>query len=91
MRLLVDTGIKCGVEDYERLVSHCFGFFGYYLASFSILLFDIGACLCYTIILGNCAQDVMEYLFDLGLGTTENRQLFIVFIHLFVILPFHFI
>eukprot|EP01084_Bolivina_argentea_P121583 215465_1 len=88
LRLQIDTGKKVKCEDYERLVSKCFGVWGYYLISFSILIFDIGACLTYTIILGNSARDVMDYLFGGFWGSFESRQIVIAVIYICLILPF---
>ena len=88
LRLLIQTGKKVKCEDYERLVSHCFGVWGYYFISFSILIFDIGACLTYTIILGNSARDVMSYLFGGFWGTFRSRQIVICLIYICLILPF---
>ena len=75
--------------DYEKLVSKCFGVYGYYFISFSILIFDIGACLTYTIILGNSAKDVMEFMFggDFWSGP-HGRQVVIAAIYTCMILPF---
>eukprot|EP01084_Bolivina_argentea_P120481 213570_1 len=87
MRLLVYTGIRCRCKDYERLVSECFGIAGYYLISFLILLFGTGSCFVYTIILGNCAQDVLEYIFNLRAGTDRNRQIFVILVYILIILP----
>ena len=88
LRLQVQTGKKVKCEDYERLVSKCFGVYGYYLISFSILIFDIGACLTYTIILGNSARDVMDYLFGGFWGSFESRQIVVAAIYICLILPF---
>ena len=88
LRLQVATGKKVQCEDYERLVSKAFGATGYYLISFSILIFDIGACITYTIILGNSARDVMDYLFGGFWGSFESRQLVIFTIYCGLILPF---
>eukprot|EP01084_Bolivina_argentea_P121589 215476_1 len=44
LRLLIICGKRLDCEDYEKLVSKVFGRFGYYFISFSILIFDIGAC-----------------------------------------------
>lgn len=52
LRLLIFTGKKVGVEDYERLCRYCFGNYGYYALAGSVLIFDIGACLTYSIIIG---------------------------------------
>ena len=88
LRLQVATGKKVHCEDYERLVSTAFGTFGYYLISFSILIFDIGACITYTIILGNSARDVMDYLFGGFWGSFQSRQIVIFVIYSALILPF---
>ena len=99
LRLQVQTGKKVKCQDYERLVSKCFGVYGYYFISFSILIFDIGACLTYTIILGNSAKDVMSYLFDdNSVDDTDDgdqfwksnrgRQIVIATIYTCMILPF---
>ena len=91
LRMLIVTGKKNKCQDYERLVSKCFGIKGYYFISFNLLIFDIGACLTYTIILGNSAKAVMEYIFKLENDpTTANiyRQIFITIIYICLILPF---
>jgi len=89
LRLQVDTGKKVKCVDYEKLVSKCFGIYGYYFISFSILIFDIGACLTYTIILGNSAKDVMEFMFDNEFwGSSSGRQIVIAAIYTCMILPF---
>eukprot|EP01084_Bolivina_argentea_P286441 491346_1 len=88
MRLLIITGKKVRCEDYERLVSKCFGGFGYYFISINILIFDIGSCVTYTIILGNCALDTMNYLLGGFWGTMQGRQVIIAALYVVIILPF---
>lgn len=88
LRLQVDTGKKVKCVDYEKLVSKCFGVYGYYFISFSILIFDIGACLTYTIILGNSAKDVMDFMFGGFWGGTAGRQIVLATIYTCMILPF---
>ena len=86
LRLLVKTGKHVGVEDYERLTEKCFGMKGYYFLAITILLFDIGACLTYSIILGDSAHAVMKHLFNWN--DPEDRKLVIIGAYILLILPF---
>ena len=86
LRLLVKTGKYVRVEDYERLTEKCFGMKGYYFLAITILLFDIGACLTYSIILGDSAHAVMKHLFDWN--DPNDRKLVILGAYCFLILPF---
>merc|ERR1711971_1285655 len=56
LRMLIRVGKALRVEDYERLTQRCFGMGGYYVLAVAILLFDVGACLTYSIILGDSAH-----------------------------------
>jgi len=86
LRLLVKTGKYVNVEDYERLTERCFGMTGYYFLAITILLFDIGACMTYSIILGDSAHAVMKHLF--GWNSETDRILVVVGAYVVLILPF---
>ena len=86
LRLLVKVGKILKVEDYERVCQKLFGQKGYYFLAITILLFDIGACLTYSIILGDSAHAVMEHLF--GWNEPSDRKLVILGAYCFLILPF---
>ena len=86
LRLLIKTGKKINVNDYERLCQVSFGDFGYYLIVVCILLYDIGSCLSYSIIMADSSHNVMKYLFDWDSAVYRQYVVFLTYI-LFV-LPF---
>eukprot|EP01083_Nonionella_stella_P203026 741134_1 len=86
LRLLIKNGRRVSVWNYEDLCQKCWGAFGYYNLIASILLFDVGQCITYSIILGNSAHDVFSQL--VGWDSTFDKQMLIIGSYIFFLFPF---
>eukprot|EP00484_Ammonia_sp_Unknown_P025529 CAMPEP_0197027716 /NCGR_PEP_ID=MMETSP1384-20130603/7589_1 /TAXON_ID=29189 /ORGANISM="Ammonia sp." /LENGTH=473 /DNA_ID=CAMNT_0042456607 /DNA_START=29 /DNA_END=1450 /DNA_ORIENTATION=- len=88
LRLLIQNARrqKVRVSNYEDLCKHCWGVWGYYNLIASILLFDVGQCLTYSIILGSSAHDVFSQI--LGWSSAMDKKLIIIGSYIFFLFPF---
>ncbi|GBG29406.1 Amino acid transporter, putative [Hondaea fermentalgiana] len=95
IRMLVNTGLREGVRNYEELMDKLFGFGGWAIISTLLFMYDAGAMQSYLIILGHVSGDVIyEVTTDL-LGLQAEiwqdralmRRVSIVVISLTLILP----
>ena len=46
------------IYSYEGLCQYCFGNFGYFIVSISMLIFDVGSSITFLIIMADAGQDI---------------------------------
>jgi len=94
VKMLIDTGIRHNVRNYEDLCEHALGRRGKITVSLSLLAFDYGALLTYLIILGDASSAVAYRLGGWGEDTPDSpnpawvRQACIVGCSTTLVLPF---
>lgn len=94
--MLVRTGLREGVRNYEELMDVLFGFPGWALVTWLLFLYDFGAMLSYLIILGDTSQSVMlevcRDVFGVSGGLLDDywafRRVCILSVSLLLVLPF---
>mmetsp|Transcript_12965 Transcript_12965/g.25141 ORF Transcript_12965/g.25141 Transcript_12965/m.25141 type:complete len:556 (-) Transcript_12965:439-2106(-) len=95
IRMLVNTGLREGVHNYEELMDKLFGFGGWAVISMLLFMYDAGAMQTYLIILGHVSGDVVYEVSTDLLGLTSDvwqdrallRQVSILCIAVTLILP----
>jgi sodium-coupled neutral amino acid transporter 11 len=85
LRLLVSAGRLAGTETYLHLADTTYGLRGRVAASLAQGLFALGACLAYTLILGNTIPEALAYMF--GWSSRSSRPVVILVTSVFCLTP----
>jgi len=81
--VLIKSGVEVKRRSYEGLCEYCFGWMGFKVVSFFMLVFAFGAMCAYLVIVGDTLPVVFKQLF----GKELSRDLVIFLFALFIILP----
>eukprot|EP01084_Bolivina_argentea_P110153 196756_1 len=84
LNLMIQTAQKLNVTHYESLGLKSLGLIGYIICSLCLLLLDLGACISFLIILGDCVFQLIQIW---GYHSLIHRQLSIVIISIIIIFP----
>jgi len=85
LNLIIYCGKRINVYNYETLLEKCFGLKGYILSSFCIAILNIGGMLTNLIIIGDATIKVLSIW---GFDTLIDRQIILLGLSIFIILPF---